>query len=164
MMSFLQLSFLQGPIMLTDFQPATCSDIRVRYNEADMQGIVFNANYLIYADIGVTEYYRALGAAAGLGDHDKWLQSHGGETMVRHAEVEFLRSAKADDILTIAARCLRIGRTSFTLLIRIMRGTEHLADVRLTNVWFDGQTPKPLPLPDKLIAQMEAFEAVSPQR
>lgn len=36
-------------------------DVRVRFNEIDGQNIVFSGNYLIYADIGVTEYFRALG-------------------------------------------------------------------------------------------------------
>src|SRR3546814_2252886 len=35
--------------------------VRVRFNEIDGQKIVFNANYLVYADIGVTEYFRAIG-------------------------------------------------------------------------------------------------------
>ncbi|MFZ9962089.1 MAG: acyl-CoA thioesterase, partial [Burkholderiales bacterium] len=35
--------------------------IRVRWAEVDAQGIVFNPHYLMYADIGVTEYYRAIG-------------------------------------------------------------------------------------------------------
>ena len=36
-------------------------DVRVRFNEIDGQNIVFSGNYLIYADIGVTEYFRAAG-------------------------------------------------------------------------------------------------------
>ncbi len=148
--------------MLTDFQVST--PVRVRYNEADMQGIVFNANYLVYADIGVTEYYRALAMANGGGDQDGWLRGHGGETMVRHAELEFLSSARADEMIEIATRCIRIGRTSFTLLVRIVRGAEHLADIRLTNVWFDGREAKALPLPEALIAEIEAFETKPPER
>ena len=35
--------------------------IRVRFSETDLQGIVFNANYLIYCDVAWTEYLRALG-------------------------------------------------------------------------------------------------------
>ena len=33
----------------------------VRYAEVDQQGIVFNAHYLTYFDVGITEYFRALG-------------------------------------------------------------------------------------------------------
>ena len=33
--------------------------LRVRWSEVDPQGIVFNPNYLAYADIALTEYMRA---------------------------------------------------------------------------------------------------------
>ena len=35
--------------------------LRVRFGETDMQGIVFNGNYLTYYDVAWTEYFRALG-------------------------------------------------------------------------------------------------------
>ena len=34
--------------------------LRVRWAEADMQGVVFNAHYLLYFDVAVTEYWRTL--------------------------------------------------------------------------------------------------------
>src|SRR5262249_61340495 len=35
--------------------------LRVRYNECDPQGVVFNANYLTYFDLTMTELWRQLG-------------------------------------------------------------------------------------------------------
>jgi acyl-CoA thioester hydrolase len=35
--------------------------LRVRYAEVDCHGVVFNANYLMYFDSTITEYFRALG-------------------------------------------------------------------------------------------------------
>ena len=53
--------------------------LRVRYHECDPQGHVFNANYLAYADIAVTELYReAFGwDIAGFGDEPYWLVTAG---------------------------------------------------------------------------------------
>ena len=34
--------------------------LRVRWAEADIQGVVFNAHYLAYFDIAITEYWRVL--------------------------------------------------------------------------------------------------------
>jgi len=39
--------------------PDFVHELRVRYGECDPQGIVFNANYLSYFDITVTELWRA---------------------------------------------------------------------------------------------------------
>ena len=35
----------------------------VRWAEVDPQSIVFNGHYLTYADVSITEYFRALGVA-----------------------------------------------------------------------------------------------------
>ena len=35
--------------------------LRVRYNECDPQGVVFNANYLTYFDLTMGELWRELG-------------------------------------------------------------------------------------------------------
>jgi acyl-CoA thioester hydrolase len=37
--------------------------MRVRWAEVDKQGIVFNGHYLMYFDVGITGYYRALAYA-----------------------------------------------------------------------------------------------------
>ena len=140
--------------------------LRVRYNEVDLQNIVFNANYLVYADIAVTEYFRALnGGESGFfaedggafGDPD-------GDTMVRHAEVDFLASAKADDELDLNMRVSRLGKTSFNLQVRMMRGDEHLNDVNLTYVYVLKSTWKKAPLPDHFINLVDSFEQIEPER
>ena len=41
--------------------------LRVRWNEVDAQGIVFNAQYLAYLDVASTGYWRALGLPPRLG-------------------------------------------------------------------------------------------------
>ena len=43
--------------------------LRVRYHECDPQGVVFNANYLAYFDIALTELWRdAVGGYASLAE------------------------------------------------------------------------------------------------
>ena len=38
--------------------PLACK-LRVRYGECDPQGVVFNAHFLAYFDVGITELFRA---------------------------------------------------------------------------------------------------------
>jgi len=79
--------------------------LRVRYAECDLQGIVFNANYLAFADVGLTEYMRALVAADRPRDEGNMMgtftRHFGGDNWVRHADVDFRAPAKADDLLDI---------------------------------------------------------------
>ncbi len=142
--------------------------LRVRYAECDLQGIVFNAHYLAFADVGMTEYMRALVAAdRPLDDGDMlgtFSQHFGGDNWVRHADVDFRASAKADDLLDIAVRITRFGRTSYTLLVHILRGEELLNVIRLTYVWFDPATEKVAPVASSFIEAVNAFEIIKPER
>src|SRR5689334_10769554 len=47
--------FLQ---MDTGFEPLYTHRLRVRFGECDPQGVVFNANYLLYFDVAYTELWR----------------------------------------------------------------------------------------------------------
>jgi YbgC/YbaW family acyl-CoA thioester hydrolase len=80
-------------------------ELRVRYGECDPQGIVFNANYLLYADVGFTELWRE---AVG-----PWQEmvAEGVDAVVAHADIDFRAPARFDDELRLGARVLRLGRT-----------------------------------------------------
>ncbi|MEH6758097.1 MAG: thioesterase family protein [Parasphingorhabdus sp.] len=139
--------------------------VRVRYSEADMQGIVFNANYLALADVGVTEYFRALVGATGNEDSlGKFNELFGGDNWVRHADVEFLAPAKADDLIDVCIRISRFGRTSYSALVHIVREDELLNVMRLTYVWFDSATKQVAPLAKSFVAAVTEFEMIEPER
>lgn len=158
--------------MTTDNNPRAgfrlITPLRVRYAEADLQGIVFNANYLAFADIGLTEYMRELVAIETKGGQNDMLHgfiSHfGGDNWVRHADVDFQGSAKADDLLDIAVRITRFGRTSYALLVHVLRGDELLNVIKLTYVWFDPATEQVAPVSQKFIDAVTAYEILAPER
>lgn len=139
--------------------------VRVRYAEADMQGIVFNANYLAFADIGVTEYFRALVGASGNEDSlGRFLELFEGDNWVRHAEVDFRAPAKADDLIDVCLRITRFGRTSYSAMAHIVRDNQLLNIVRLTYVWFDPKTEQVAPVSQKFIDAVTEFELIKPER
>ena len=134
-------------------------DIRVRYNEIDAQGIVFNGNYLIYADIGVTEIFRALGE----GQPGPYFAQYGTDMVVVNAELDYHASAQLDDIITIAARIARIGRSSFTIHIAIFRQSERLTDMAMTYAHVEADRSHSVPLPASFIAEVRSFERIAPE-
>lgn len=139
--------------------------VRVRYAEADMQGIVFNANYLAFADIGVTEYFRALVGATGNEDSQgKFLELFGGDNWVRHAEVDFRAPTKADDLIDVCLRISRFGRTSYSAVAHIVRDNMLLNIVNLTYVWFDPATEEVAPVSQKFIDAVTEYEIIKPER
>lgn len=142
--------------------------LRVRYGECDLQGIVFNANYLLFADVGLTEYIRELMAIESKGADgdmlDGFIDHFGGDNWVRHADVDFRAPAKADDQLDIAVRITRFGCTSYTLLCHILRDDDLLNMITLTYVWFNPKTEEVAPVSQKFIDAVTAFEKIDPER
>lgn len=114
-------------------QPYT-HQLRVRWGEVDAQGVVFNPNYLLYADVAGTEYFRHLGRD-GLTVPDFL------ELYVVDAHLSFKSPARYDDLIDCAVEPLRIGTSSFHLKITITRDGERLTEITLTYVRaVDGQS------------------------
>lgn len=145
-----------------DFRVIT--PLRVRYHEADMQNIVFNANYLVYADIASTDYFRALNGYVGkdTGDIMGLFENSGGEIMARHADVDFRGPAQFDDILDLAVRTVKLGRSSFTLQTVMLKEDVIINMVHVTYVYFDLKLQKPAALPDHIREVILGFEHIAP--
>lgn len=101
--------------------------IRVRWGEVDAQGVVFNPNYFVYADVAATEFFRAAGVMA-----DTYPDL--GQSYVVDARASFRGPARFDDLLDVEVRVSRIGRSSYELQVDIRRGDDLLTQVTLTYV------------------------------
>lgn len=67
------------------------SEVRVRYAETDQMGVVYHANYLVWCEIGRTDFIRALGRSYADMERD------GVTLAVSDASLRFLGSARYDD-------------------------------------------------------------------
>ena len=128
--------------------------LRVRWAEVDMQGIVFNAHYLMYFDTAMTGYWRAL--ALPYAEAMAQLQ---GDLYVRKAGIEFHASARMDDTLDIGLRCARIGRSSMTVAGAMYRGDQLLITGELVYVFADPATQTSRPIPPVLREILQGFDA-----
>jgi len=122
------------PIMST---PIARVPLRVRYHECDGQKIVFNAWYLAYADIALTEAARVLFGSYGA------LEERGSDVVVAESTVRFLGSAGFDDELVIDVWTKHFGNTSMVLRFDIARNGELITEVTSRYVWVDTGTMKP---------------------
>src|SRR5690554_237623 len=103
--------------------------LRVRWSDADMQGIVFNGHYLTYADVGITEYFRALNqSAADTGGVS------GSDFFAVRTLLEYQSPALYDDLLDIHVRIARLGNSSMQFLIGIYRGEDLLVSGEIVYV------------------------------
>ena len=128
---------------------------RVRWSEVDPQGVVFNARYLDYADIAVTEYWRASGVQA-------MRQGQPLEFHVKRATVTWFAPIKPDEMIDVMARTTAIGRTSVTQVVEIHGSGESddlRAEVELVSVHVDLATHRPVPLPEWVGPMFLEFDA-----
>jgi acyl-CoA thioester hydrolase len=141
-------------VAVTDF--AFHHSLRVRWSETDAQGVVFNARYLDYADVAITEYWRA--AQLRVADPDNPLEFH-----IKKATVTYEAPIKPDEMITVMARTLGTGRTSLTQMVEIHGATQDGSDdlravIELISVHVDLATHRPVPLPGYIAPLFAAFD------
>jgi acyl-CoA thioester hydrolase len=130
---------------------------RVRWSETDAQGVVFNARYLDYSDVAVTEYWRACGLR--LVNPDEPLEFH-----VKKATVLWNAPIFPDEMIEVMCRTTKLGRTSITKIVEIHGATEDgsddlRAEVELVSVFVDLETHRPMPFPDWIRDVFLKFDA-----
>jgi acyl-CoA thioester hydrolase len=128
-------------------------ELRVRYNECDAQGIVFNANYLVYFDVAFTELWRA-----ALGPWQE-TTSQGVDFVVAEANVLFRAPARFDEELQIAMRIVRLGSSAITTEFLVRRDGELLATGHLRHVCIDHDSWGKTDLPDRVRRGLRRFAA-----
>lgn len=137
-----------------EFRFAHC--LRVRWSEADMQGVVFNGHYLSYFDIGVTEYLREL-----CGGDTGRLKDAFERMYVVKSTLEYRSPARFDDVIEICVRTARLGGSSMRLLLEIRREDELLVEGE--NIYVFAEQGRPERVPDALRVLIRAFEHVRPE-
>lgn len=115
--------------------------IRVRYAETDAQGIAFNANYLTWCDVAVTEYFRSCGKP-----YAEFVKTSGFDFHVVHAEIDFKQPARFDELIALFVS----GRAAGARVIweiEMHRDGSLLCRATLEYAVMDTQTGRPARLP-----------------
>jgi acyl-CoA thioester hydrolase len=83
--------------------PARCTRVRVRYAETDRMGVVYYANYLVWFEVGRTEWLRAAGWSY------REMERGGTQLPVIEAHCEYRQPARYDDEVEIRTRATQVG-------------------------------------------------------
>jgi acyl-CoA thioester hydrolase len=126
--------------------------LRVRYHECDPQGVVFNAHYLAYADIAITELYRE-----AFGGWQAPMEEHGIDMVVAAATVRYLAALRFDEEFDLVATLVRIGETSTTTRVLMERDGEAVAEVEVRHVVVDAASRRKTPIPDPVREALQAY-------
>ncbi len=103
--------------------------VRVYYEDTDLAGIVYYANYLKFIERARTEWVRDLGVDQGA------LKAETGTVFaVRRVEADYLIAAKFDDVLTVRTELVKLGGASLIVQQHVLRGEELLFTAKVTIV------------------------------
>ena len=130
--------------------------IRVRYSDCDPQGHLFNAHYLTYFDIALTELWRER-----LGRYQAMVDG-GVDMVVKRATVEYAAPARFDDEVDVEVDVQRIGTTSMVTRCRVARDGQELAVGEMVHVFVEVPGGTKVEVPPDVRAALEPLSRADP--
>lgn len=123
--------------------------VHVYYEDTDLAGIVYYANYLKFIERARTEWVRALGV------DQVQMKAEGRVFAVRRVEADYLAPARFDDDLIVTTTVDHVTPARLVVRQIVARGDTPLFDARVTIVAL-GPEGGPVRLPDVLRRLMDA--------
>lgn len=119
--------------------------VRVYYEDTDFSGIVYHASYLRFMERGRTDFLRLLGV-----DHRALFEEAGKEApgfafVVRSMNIEYLKPAHMDDVLTIKTSPAEIAGASLTLKQEVFREDSLLLEAMVKAAFVSGGRARRIP-------------------
>lgn len=126
--------------------------ISIYYEDTDLSGVVYHANYLRYMERGRTEFFRLAGISkmAGLEDEEPTAWA------IRSITVEYHRPARLDDIIHVRTRLTGLSGARMRAIQRVVRGESLLVEGRI-EACITTLTGKPRRLPKNIAQTLAPF-------
>lgn len=126
------------------------SELRVRYSETDQMGVVYHTNYLVWCEIGRTDFIRRSGATYAD------LERRGVLLAVSEATIRYHAAARYDDLIRVETTLAAVRSRAVTFDYVITNGEtgERLASARTALVSLD-PNGRPTTLPDDFRRKLE---------
>lgn len=121
--------------------------IRVYYEDTDLAGIVYYANYLKFIERGRSEWLRELGI------DQIALKRDGFVFVVRRVEADYLSPAHFDDELTVTSSIDSLGTARITMCQKVRRGEALLFSAVVTLVCINA-AGRPVRIPSELAEKL----------
>lgn len=125
--------------------------VRVYYEDTDLGGVVYYANYLKFLERARSEWLRHLGISqTGLLESQRLLFA------ITAVDVRYLKPARFEDELAVTVELERMRRASMSFAQEIRRGGragELLCTARVTAACLDADTLRPRPMPAHLFPE-----------
>ena len=130
--------------------------VRVYYEDVDVGGVVYYANYLRYFERARSDWLRSLGV-----NQERMAAVEGLGFVVARAEVDYRSGARLDDLLTVTVNPVEMKRAYFWLEQKasLADGPDAgrvCAEARIKAACVRHRDMRPQPIPDLLTAKVAA--------
>ncbi|QSB43637.1 YbgC/FadM family acyl-CoA thioesterase [Altererythrobacter sp. FM1] len=125
--------------------------VRAYYEDTDLSGIVYHANYLRWFERARSDLVRMLGI-----DQRAAVEAGEGAYAVADLHIRYAAPAKLDDDIVIESRCTEMGAASVRIVQRAMRGEQLVAE-QTVRVGFISPEGRPRRQPAEWRAAFDRF-------
>jgi acyl-CoA thioester hydrolase len=125
--------------------------VRVYYEDTDMAGVVYYANYLRFLERARTEWLAALGFELAAVERE-----HGITFVVHHVDIRYHQPARLGDRLDVTVTLVERGRARMLALQDVRHGPQTLVEARVTLACLDRLNWRPARIPAPLAQRMES--------
>lgn len=131
--------------------PVVASQVRVRYAETDAQRVVYHANYVVWFEVGRTDYCEAAGYPYAR------MEAEGVFIAVTEVHARFRKAARYGDVVTVRTRFggMKSRGCSFRYEVVLADGSLS-AEGETHHLFLDGDG-RPRRVPDGVAAAFRAF-------
>jgi acyl-CoA thioester hydrolase len=129
--------------------------VRVYFEDTDLSGVVYHANYLRYMERARSDMLRLAGV-----DQRSAHEAGEGAYAVSALSIRYRRPARLDDALVVVTRLMQVRAASVDIHQRVMRGDEIVTEAEVTAALVGG-SGRPKRQPREWI---ETFERLVDQR
>src|SRR3984893_17772628 len=119
--------------------------IRVYYEDTDFSGIVYHANYLRFMPRGLTNFSRLMGVEPDTLFAEAQTETPGFAFVVRSMQIDFLKTARMDDVLEIVTWPVAVKGASITLAQEVRRGQDVLVKAQVRVAFISEGRAQPIP-------------------
>jgi acyl-CoA thioester hydrolase len=127
------------------------TSLRVRYAETDRMGVVYHGHYIVWFEIGRTEYCRAAGMPYRV------MEDSGLLILVTGVECKYRRSARYDDAVRVKSRMTELGSRGLSFRYEVVDEEGRLLAEGTTRHVFADVSGKPRRAPAGIVETLQRF-------
>ena len=128
----------------------TASRLRVRYAETDQMGMVYYANYLVWMEVGRSDFCRDCGFS-----YLELEREHQAFLTVAEANCRYLAPARYEDEIVVETELLRVRSRVVEFAYRVRRGDTLLAEGKTVHVVI-GKDGRPRVMPERYLELLKS--------